>query len=130
MSVDLIDLLPALYRIRDAQAADSQQLLTVEETAELGSLRALTPPLTSDQQARLDELSAKAARGPLESLLMLIGEQIADLLADQHQQRLQRATRGLGGELIELRPLVSGKRRGQSLQRGQLGEFRGGQQRL
>ena len=62
-------------------------------------------------------------------LIEIIGDR-GDLLADQHQQRLQRATRGLGGELIELRLLVSGKRRGQSLQRGQIGEFRGGQQRL
>jgi hypothetical protein len=85
MSVDLIDLLPALYRIRDGQVADSQQLLMVEETAELGSLRALTPPLASDQQARLDELSAKAARGPLESLLLLIGEQIAAVTEDLDQ---------------------------------------------
>jgi hypothetical protein len=85
MSVDLIELLPALYRIRDAQVAVSQQLLSLAETAELGSLRALTPPLASDQQARLDELTAKAARGPLESLLLLIGEQIAAVAEDLDQ---------------------------------------------
>ena len=85
MSVDLFDLLPAVYRIRDGQVADSQQLLSLAESAKLGSLRALTPPLASDQQARLDELTAKAARGPLESLLLLIGEQIAVVAEDLDQ---------------------------------------------
>jgi hypothetical protein len=85
MSVDLFKLLPALYRIRDGQVANSQQLLTVEEAAELGSLRALTPPLAPDQQARLEELTAKAARGPLESLLLVIGEQIAAISEDLEQ---------------------------------------------
>jgi hypothetical protein len=85
MSVDLFELLPALYRIRDRQVAQSQPLLTPEETAELGSLRALTPPLAPDQQARLGELAAKAARGPLESLLLLIGEQISAISEDLEQ---------------------------------------------
>ena len=85
MSVELFDLLPAVYRIRDGQVADSQQLLSLAETAELGSLRALIPPLAPDQQARLDELTAKAARGPLESLLGLIGEQIAAVGEDLDQ---------------------------------------------
>ena len=85
MSVDLFQLLPAVYRLRDAQLAQSQTLLTPAELAELNALQALTPPLTADQQAQLDELIAKAARGPLQSLLMLIGEQIAAVADDLDQ---------------------------------------------
>ena len=85
MSTDLFELLPALYRIRDRQLADTQPLLSVEETAELSSLRGLTPPLAPDQKARLTELAAKAARGPLESLLLVVGEQIAAITEDLDQ---------------------------------------------
>jgi hypothetical protein len=85
VSTPLFDLLPALYRIRDGQVADAQPLLTVAEAAELASLRALTPPLAADQEARLAELAAKAARGPLESLLLLIGEQVAGVVEDLDQ---------------------------------------------
>ncbi|HTT63286.1 MAG TPA: hypothetical protein VMG35_15635 [Bryobacteraceae bacterium] len=73
----LFSLLPALHRLRDARVAQSQQLLTAAETARLQQLRAIHPPLTPAQQAELDQITAKAARGPLESLLMLIDEQIA-----------------------------------------------------
>ena len=71
MSPDLFELLPAVYRIRDAQLAQSQTLLTAAEIADLNALQAQTTPLTSDQQAQLDQLTAKASRGPLQSLLML-----------------------------------------------------------
>ncbi len=76
MSRDLFQLLPAVYKIRDAELAAAKPLLTPVEAAELASLRALTPPLSADDQARLDELEAKASRGPLQSLLRVIGEQI------------------------------------------------------
>lgn len=76
MSLDLFQLLPAVYRIRDAQLAAANPLLTAAEAAEQAALQALTPPLDTDDQARLDELDAKASRGPLQSLLMVIGEQI------------------------------------------------------
>ncbi len=46
------------------------------EVAEQAALAGLTPPLSADDAARLAELNAKAARGPLELLLMVIGEQI------------------------------------------------------
>ncbi len=88
--LDLFQLLPALYRIKDAQVAQSQELLTSAEQAQLQALKAKTPPLATDDQAQLDELTAKAARGPLQSLLMLIGEQLAvmsenlDQLYDDH----------------------------------------------
>jgi hypothetical protein len=85
VSTTLFDLLPALYRIRDRELADSQQLLTVAERAELSSLQALTPPLAADQEARLTELAARAARGPLESLLLLIEEQVDAVSEDLDQ---------------------------------------------
>jgi len=85
MSFELFQLLPAVYRIRDAQLAQSQTLLTAAEIADLNSLQALTPPLSADQQAQLAELTAKAARGPLESLLLLVQEQIAAVAYDLEQ---------------------------------------------
>ena len=54
MSFDLFNLLPAVYRIRDAQLAQSQPLLTAAEIAQLNALQALAPPLSSDQQAELE----------------------------------------------------------------------------
>lgn len=85
MSFDLFNLLPAVYRIRDAQLAQSQPLLTAAETAQLQALEALPPPLSSDQQAQLDELTAKASRGPLQSLLMVIQEQLRVVAEDLDQ---------------------------------------------
>ncbi len=82
----LFDLLPALYRLRDAQLAQSQTLLTQAESAQLQSLRALAPPLAPDQQQVFERLVAKAGRGPLQSLLMLIEEQF-DMVADDLTQR-------------------------------------------
>src|SRR5271167_4785730 len=76
MSGDIFNLLPALYRIRDGQLAAQMTLLTPVEVAEQAALAAMTPPLSADDAARLAELNAKAARGPLESLLMVIGEHI------------------------------------------------------
>jgi hypothetical protein len=81
----LFDLLPALYRLKDGQIARSQRLLSTAEQAQLQALQALTPPLTADQQQQLAELTAKAARGPLESLLMLVGEQLAAVAEDLDQ---------------------------------------------
>lgn len=74
--LDLFNLLPAVYRIRDAQLAQAQSLLSAAESAELAALQALTPPLAADQQTQLEQLTAKAARGPLQSLLMVIEEQL------------------------------------------------------
>ena len=85
MSFDLFNLLPAVYRIRDAQLAQSQPLLTAAETAQLQALEALPPPLSSDQQAQLDELTAKASRGLLQSLLMVIQEQLRVVAEDLDQ---------------------------------------------
>ncbi len=85
MSIDLFQLVPAIYRLRDAQLAQSQTLLTPAEQTELAELQAQVTPLGTDQQALLDELAAKAARGPLQSLLMLLGEQLAAVAYDIDQ---------------------------------------------
>ena len=82
MTLDLFSLLPAVYRTRDIELAQSQALLTPAETAELNGLKALLPPLSIDQQLRLAELSAKTTRGPLQSLLLLIQEQLAIMAED------------------------------------------------
>lgn len=81
----LFDLLPALYRLRDAQLAQSRNLLTTQEQSTLAMLQSAASPLTVAQQAQLDQLLAKAARGPLASLLMLIAEQLGTLEADLDQ---------------------------------------------
>jgi hypothetical protein len=81
----LFDLLPALHRRRDAQFAQSQSFLTPAEQGELSALQALPPPLPALDQQRLDRLAAKAARGPLQSLLMLIAEQVAAVEEDLEQ---------------------------------------------
>src|SRR6266704_306645 len=87
--LDLFQLLPAVYRLRDAQLAQSLPLLTPEESATLAALQLLTaplmPPLPSDQQALFDQLTAKAARGPLQSLLMVIQEQLGIVAEDIDQ---------------------------------------------
>ena len=48
MTLDLFSLLPAVYRTRDIELAQSQALLTPAETAELNGLKALLPPLSID----------------------------------------------------------------------------------
>jgi hypothetical protein len=81
----LFSLLPALYRLRDVQAALSQNLLSADEQAQLAELQSLAAPPTPAQQSAIDALTAKAARGPLQSLLMVIGEQIAVVEQDLDQ---------------------------------------------
>jgi hypothetical protein len=81
----LFDLLPALYRLKDARIAQSQSLLSPPEQTQLKALQALPPPLTPVQQQELAQLLAKAARGPIQSLLMLIEEQLAIVAEDLDQ---------------------------------------------
>jgi len=82
----LFDLLPAFYRVKDARIAQSQVLLTPAEQAILQNYQNFTArPLTAAEQQRFDQLRAKAARGPLESLLMLVEEQLAVLAVDLDQ---------------------------------------------
>jgi hypothetical protein len=85
MSLDLFNLIPAVYRIRDIAIAESQQLLTPAELTELATLQAETPPLSLDDQLRLDELLAKSQRGPLHSLLLVIQEQLEVMAQDLDQ---------------------------------------------
>jgi len=80
----LYDLLPALYRLRDAEFAQSQKLLTTAEVTELKALQALST-LTLKQQQRLDGLLAKASCGPLQSLMMVVAEQMS-IFADNLDQ--------------------------------------------
>lgn len=77
--------MPAVYRIRDIAIAESQQLLTASELGELATLQGTPPPLSLDDQLRLDELTAKAQRGPLHSLLLVIQEQLEVLAEDLDQ---------------------------------------------
>ena len=82
----LFNLLPALYRLRDAQLAQSQQPAEPPRRL-LNWRRCRRRPrrLTVVQQEQLDQLLAKAARGPLQSLLMLVAEQIAAVEGDLDQ---------------------------------------------
>jgi hypothetical protein len=85
MSFSLFQLVPAVYRMRDAQIASTMQLLTAAEQGEVATLQATAPPLSAEQQALLDSLLAKSVRGPLESLLMVIDEQLAVFAEDLDQ---------------------------------------------
>ncbi len=85
MSLELFNLMPAVYRIRDIAIAESQQLLTASELGELATLQGAPPPLSLDDQFRLDELTAKAQRGPLHSLLLVLQEQLEVLAEDLDQ---------------------------------------------
>src|SRR5271156_3245492 len=73
----LFDLMPALYRLKDA----GLNFLSPSDLAELQTLQNTPPPLTAAQQLRLTQLS----RGPLQSLLMLIEEQFAVMAEDVEQ---------------------------------------------
>lgn len=78
MAQKLFELMPALYRAKDAQLAQSRALLTTEEQSRLSDLQKIDPAsLTIAKQQELDALLAKAACGPLQSLLKLLGEQLA-----------------------------------------------------
>lgn len=70
-------LLPAIYRIRDAEiAANSGTGLDQVEQQELEDLLAIQGPLSALQAQRLAELQDKAERGPLKSLMAIIAEQV------------------------------------------------------
>jgi hypothetical protein len=85
MSFSLFELVPAVYRLRDAQLAQTMTLLTAAEKVQLAALQALLPPLTVDEQTELDGLLAKSKRGPLESLVMVIEEQLLVMAEDLDQ---------------------------------------------
>jgi hypothetical protein len=85
MSGYLFDLRPALYRLRDGAIAQAQTLLTPAEQADLAALQAQTGSFSAEQQAQLDQLTAKAARGPLASMLAVVEEQL-DLISENLDQ--------------------------------------------
>jgi hypothetical protein len=85
MSFSLFQLVPAIYRLRDGQIAATMPLLSPAEQSLLNSLQTSTMPLSADQQAQLASLTAKSTRGPLESLLMVIDEQLSYFAADLDQ---------------------------------------------
>ena len=84
----LFDLLPALYRLKDAQLAQSRNLLNATlETAQLQALQALRSPSDDGPATAVGARSlAKASRGPLRSpCSMLIDEQLAVIAEDMAQ---------------------------------------------
>ena len=85
MSFNLFQLVPAVYRLRDAQIALSMQLLSPAEQTLLVNLQNSATALTLAQQAELDALVAKSQCGPLQSLVMIIEEQLQAFAADLDQ---------------------------------------------
>lgn len=85
MSFSLFELVPAVYRNRDGQIAATMQLLTPAEQSQLYTLQNSTSPLDAEQTALMNELAAKSTRGPLQSLLMVIDEQLGYFAADLDQ---------------------------------------------
>ncbi len=76
----LLELLPAVYRIRDVELASLLgELLTATQRAELTTLEGQIGVLDTAGLERLDELRDQAQRGPLAALLSIIGEQLAVL---------------------------------------------------
>jgi hypothetical protein len=73
-------LLPAVYRIRDADiATQSRAGLDPTDQQELKALLATSGPLPASDAARLEELKDKAQRGPLKSLMAILAEQVEAL---------------------------------------------------
>ncbi|HEX4004723.1 MAG TPA: hypothetical protein VHX60_00980 [Acidobacteriaceae bacterium] len=79
----LFNLLPSLYRLRDAQLAQ-QNGFTPADAVQLQALQALPGPLTTAQQQQLDQLTA-LSYGPLQALLSLVEEQVAIVGEDLNQ---------------------------------------------
>jgi hypothetical protein len=80
----LFDLLPALYRSRDAQLAQAINGFTAADAAQLQTLQNAQGPLSASQQQQLRQLTA-LSYGPLQSLLTMVEEQLAILAADLNQ---------------------------------------------
>jgi hypothetical protein len=80
----LFDLLPALYRLRDAQSAQSLNAFTAADAAQLQALQEAVGPLSASQQMRLRQLTARSS-GPIQSLLSVVAEQLAILAEDLNQ---------------------------------------------
>jgi hypothetical protein len=81
----LFNLLPAVYRIKDAALAGSAPLLSPAESERVQFLQSQTGALAPDEQAELQELLDKSTRGPLQSLIMVVAEQLAAVENDLDQ---------------------------------------------
>ncbi len=85
----LYQLLPAVYRVRDAELALQMggmlEAAEVAELAELSALLASQGTLTAQQESRLEELQDKNQTGPLKALISILAEQV-EVLEDSLQQ--------------------------------------------
>jgi hypothetical protein len=82
----LLDLLPALYRLRDReQASLAGPALSPSEAGELAALEAQIATLNAEGWRRLESLREVAARGPLAALLEVLGREL-DILEDDLTQ--------------------------------------------
>ncbi len=82
----IYNLLPAVYRIRDANLAlQSGNTLDPADAAELASLLQELSSLTPSQQQALAVLQDKQQRGPLKSLIAILAEQIEVLQESLYQ---------------------------------------------
>ena len=82
----IYNLLPAVYRIRDAQLAlSSSTSLDPSDFATLQELLSIQGPLTPLQQRTLAELQDKQQRGPLKSLIAILAEQVEVLQQSLYQ---------------------------------------------
>ena len=87
MSFNLFQLVPAVYRLRDGQiaAVHATAIARRANSTLRTSRRSTGPRSTLAQQAQLDALVAKSERGPLQSLVMIIEEQLQAFAADLDQ---------------------------------------------
>ncbi|WP_299088162.1 hypothetical protein [uncultured Microbacterium sp.] len=76
---DLMALLPAIHRLRDAEIAGRMPLLTAAERTELLALEALGGAADEKAVARREELRDALVRGPLGAFLELIAQQLTVL---------------------------------------------------
>ncbi|ADW69482.1 hypothetical protein [Granulicella tundricola] len=81
----IYNMIPAVYRIRDAEIAlQSDATLDAADAAELAGLLTQTM-LSAAEQGRLAELQALQQRGPLQSMVALLAEQIEVLQESLYQ---------------------------------------------
>ena len=89
MTLDLnkiYDMLPAVYRTRDAElAAQMGGLLDPPEQLELQTLLSISGSLSAAQERRLKELQDKQQRGPLKALISVLAEQVEVLEESLYQ---------------------------------------------
>lgn len=108
----LLELLPAVYRLRDADlAASAGGLLSASELVELAALEAAAV-LDPVRLRRREDLRERAGRGPLGALLAVLAEQFAVIeegLAQLYDDQFVETASGWAlpyiGDLIGYRPL-------------------------